>query len=47
MSDEFKNGNYKTGIMNCLNAMGEILINEFPSAGERDTNELSDEVVVE
>lgn len=47
MSGEFRNGNYKNGILNCLNAIGEILIKEFPSAGERDTNELSDEVIVE
>lgn len=47
MSNEFKKGNYKNGILDCLNEMGEILIKEFPPAGMRDTNELSDEVVVE
>jgi uncharacterized membrane protein len=46
IKSEFSNGNYKTGLIKCLNEIGKILIKEFPvKAGDK--NELPDNIVIE
>lgn len=43
---EFSNGNFKAGLIKCLNEIGKILIKEFPiKPGDR--NELPDDIVIE
>jgi len=43
---EFKEGNYKAGIVKALDEIKEILIKEFPRKDD-DTNELSNDIVIE
>lgn len=42
---EFSSGNYKAGLVKCLNEIGKILIKEFP-VKEGDKNEISDDIVI-
>jgi uncharacterized membrane protein len=44
MKNEFSSGNYKTGLMKCLNEIGNVLIKEFPIK-QSDKNELSDDII--
>jgi uncharacterized membrane protein len=46
ISLEFANGKYKNGVLHFLNEAGLILSREFPRKSD-DTNELSDEIVIE
>jgi len=43
---EFSSGNYKTGLVKCLNEIGKILIKEFP-VKQGDKNELPNDIVIE
>ncbi len=45
MTDEFKKGNYLTGIITTLEKVGNILGEHFPIKSD-DTNELSNKVIV-
>ena len=45
LSDEFKNSNYKNGIIKCLNEIKEVLIKEFP-VKSGDIDELPNEIVI-
>lgn len=45
LKEEFRNGNYLTGIIHLIARMGNILTKEFPSKAG-DVDELRDEVVV-
>lgn len=44
MKTEFSNGNFKQGLLKCLNEIGKVLIKEFPIKKD-DKNELPDEIV--
>jgi uncharacterized membrane protein len=44
MKTEFSNGNYKIGLLKCLNEIGKVLIKEFPRK-QGDKNELPDDIV--
>lgn len=46
MSEEFKNKNFKKGIIHCIEEVGKKLQEEFPKK-EDDINELSDSVSIE
>jgi len=46
LKNEFSSGNYKNGIIKCLNEINDVLAREFPYK-EGDKNELSDEIVIE
>lgn len=45
MKTEFSNGNYKSGLLKCLNEIGKVLIEEFP-VKPGDKNELSNDIVI-
>ncbi|RPI16779.1 MAG: hypothetical protein EHM58_11235 [Ignavibacteriae bacterium] len=45
LKEEFRSGNYLTGILQIIDRMGDALCREFPREDD-DVNELSDEVVV-
>jgi len=44
MSDHFRRGDFTEGIVRGIGKVGEKLANHFPYEGERDVNELPDEV---
>lgn len=44
MSDQFKAGNFTEGIVRGIREVGEQLSTHFPYQGQRDVNELPDEV---
>jgi uncharacterized membrane protein len=44
MSDQFKAGNFTEGIVRGIHEVGEQLSTHFPYQGERDVNELPDDV---
>lgn len=46
ISSEFRQGNYKKGILNCLDRTGSAMAKEFPFL-EGDVNELPDKIVIE
>lgn len=45
LTSEFKNGNYKNGIIKALDEIKEVLHLEFPK-NDDDTNELSNDIVI-
>ena len=46
LKNEFSQGNYKTGLINCLNEIKKIMEIEFP-VKENDKNEISNEIAIE
>ena len=46
MQNEFKNGNYLSGILSAIEQVGKILSEHFPIKSD-DTNELSNKVVID
>lgn len=46
MASEFRKGNYKKGILNCLEEIKKVLMKDFPRA-DNDKNELPDDIVIE
>lgn len=46
LQSEFSQGNYKTGLIKCLNEMKNVLTEEFP-VKFKNTNELSNDIVIE
>ena len=46
LNSEFSKGEYKTGIIKCLNELKQILEKEFPVKPD-DKNELSNDIVIE
>jgi uncharacterized membrane protein len=46
LTNEFKSGNFKSGIIKSLDEIKEVLIKEFPRKDD-DINELSNDIVIE
>lgn len=46
LKTEFSSGNYKAGIIKCLNEIKNILVKEFPIKPE-DKNELPNDIIIE
>ncbi|WP_337872685.1 TPM domain-containing protein [Ignavibacterium sp.] len=45
MSEQFKSGNFASGILNCVDSLGKLLSLEFPVKSD-DVDELSNKVIV-
>jgi uncharacterized membrane protein len=46
LTSEFRNGNYKTGILKSLEEIKNVLVKDFPRT-DGDRNELPDDIVIE
>lgn len=46
LTSDFRNGNYKTGILKSLEEIKNVLVKDFPRT-DGDRNELSDDIVIE
>jgi uncharacterized membrane protein len=46
LTNEFKSGNFKSGIIKSLDEIKEVLMKEFPRKDD-DINELSNDIVIE
>ena len=47
LKEEFRNKNYSSGLIALINAMGEVLSQEFPTrAGTDNDDEIKDEIVI-
>lgn len=46
LTSEFRNGNYRTGILKGLDEIKNVLIKDFPRS-DNDKNELPDDIVIE
>lgn len=46
MTEDFKKEKYLEGILAAVNAIGDVLVHEFPVSGDDDHNELSNDVIL-